>query len=309
MKREIFDLAEPLTLFHAIVIGLVEGLTEFLPVSSTAHNDIVPQLLGWGDPGTAFSAVVQLGPIVAIVAYFWKDVRKYLAGIFRTKTPFNIPAKDQDARIGWYVILATLPILLIGKLLEKKIDSSFRTLPVIAFGFIVFGIVLFVAERMARKVKTLDNINAKEATLIGLSQCIALIPGVSRSGITLTMGLFRGFTREDALRFSFLLSIPAITAAGLYKLKDVIKDPNLGTLIVPYLVGTIVAGVTGFAVIHWFLGYVRKHNTNIFVIYRIIVGIALLVLYKNGLRLESPSHSPGTSETRTETAFVSSVRR
>ncbi len=288
-------MAEPLTLFHAIVIGLVEGLTEFLPVSSTAHNDIIPVLLGWGDPGTAFSAFVQLGPIVAIIAYFRRDLRKYIAGILRTKTPMAIPKGDQDARIGWYAILGTLPISLLGVVFEKKIDNEFRTITVIAFGFIFFALVLFAAERIAKKTRTLETLRSNDAVTIGLAQCLALIPGTSRSGITLTAGLFRGFTREDSLRFSFLLSIPAITAAGLYKLKDVVRDPHVKELIGPYLAGTLVAGIVGYLVIHWLLGYVRKHSTDIFIVYRIIVGIALLLLLRNGALPNKPKKSEEAS--------------
>ena len=286
-------MADPLSLLHAVVIGLVEGLTEFLPISSTAHMEIVPQLLSWGDPGTAFSAVIQLGPIVAIIIYFWADILRYVKGIFRTVTPFNIPKEDQDARLGWCTIMATLPILLLGKVLEKKIDSDFRSLTVIATSLIVFGFILALAESVAKRKKTLDDMNGAEAAIIGFAQCLALVPGASRSGVTMSAALFRGFDREAATRFSFLLSIPAITAAGVYKfIKEVLHSPDLKEMLLPYAVGTLVAGLSAYAVIHWFLGFVRRHNTNVFVIYRVILGIALLLLIRSGKLDNSTAAQP-----------------
>jgi undecaprenyl-diphosphatase len=272
-----------LSMFQAIVIGIVEGLTEFLPVSSTAHNELVPQLLGWGDPGAAFSAVIQLGPIVAILAYFGRDIIQYLRGIVRTKTPFGIPSEDTDARIGWFALIGSLPIMVVGLALKDQIEGSFRSLYVVAWAFIIFGVVLFVAERKSRMDRDLKDITLIDSLFIGIGQCFALIPGTSRSGATLSAAFVRNIDRDSATRFSFLLSIPALTAAGLYELyKEVIK-PKAYEHIVPFAVGTVVAGITAFLVIHWFLGYIRKHNMNIFIVYRIVVGILILILLQTGV--------------------------
>ncbi len=293
---------EPLSIFHAIVIGVVEGLTEFLPVSSTAHMEIVPQFLGWGDPGAAFSAVIQLGPILAIITYFFKDIVQYLKGIARTKTPFNLPADDVDARLGWYAILGSIPIMIVGWKLKKYIEGDFRSLYVIVGTFIGFGILLFIAERISKMNRKLEDINGMDALFIGLGQCLALIPGTSRSGATLTAGFLRNIDRDSATRFSFLLSIPALTAAGLYELyKDVIK-PRAFEQIVPFTVGTIVAGVVAFAVIHWFLGFIRKHNMNVFIVYRIAMGLLILTLLRTGKLHDKPKEN--AAEGKTETAIT-----
>ncbi|MBV9469961.1 MAG: undecaprenyl-diphosphatase, partial [Abitibacteriaceae bacterium] len=175
-----------LTYFQAIWLGLLQGLTEFLPVSSTAHMAIAPQLMGLADPGAPFSAVVQLGPIVAIIAYFRNDLARYLRGIFRTKNPTRIPAADVDARLGWYVLIGTLPLAICGVLLEKKIDTVFRSLNVIAISLIALGLLLWCAERVGRGTRTLEQMTWRQSQIIGLVQALALIPGTSRSGVTIT---------------------------------------------------------------------------------------------------------------------------
>ncbi len=293
-----------LNLVQSIVIGIIEGLTEFLPVSSTAHMDIFPQLFGWEDPGSAFSAVVQLGPILAIVAYFRHDILKYLKGMMKDPNPFHIDPENTDAKMGWYAICATPPVLLAGKILEKKIDSSFRGLGIVAGALIVGSLVLWFAEQIGKRNKVMESMTFGEAMTVGVAQAIALIPGVSRSGATMTASLFLNFDRESATRFSFLLSVPALTAAGIYKLiKDVLHAPNLKELVVPYTVGTVVAGLTAYAVIHWFLGYVRKHNTNIFIIYRILLGVALIMLLGAG-KLQNKPAEPTKGETRLQKTVV-----
>ena len=268
-----------ISIVQAVVIGIVEGLTEFIPVSSTAHMDLVPQLIGWDDPGAAFSAVIQLGPILAIVWYFRKDILKYLQGMLRNPNPLRIKKNDVDARMGWYAIGATFPILIAGKLLEKTIEGKLRGLTFVAVALIAFSVVIWLAEQMGKRTKSMEQMSAGEAFLIGIAQCVALIPGVSRSGATMTAALFQNFDRESATRFSFLLSIPALSAAGLYKLvKDVLPSPNLKEMIGPYLVGTVVAGISAYIVVHWFLGYVKNHKMNLFIAYRIILGVVLLIL-------------------------------
>ena len=279
---------------QAVLLGLLQGLTEFLPVSSTAHMAIAPQLFfGMDDPGATFSAIVQLGPIVAIIAYFRNDLARYVKGIFRTKSPLNIPAGDIDARLGWFTLLGTLPLMVAGVLLEKQIDTRFRSLYVIAVSLIVLALVLAFAERVAKRNRHLDNLTLKESQVIGWAQILALVPGASRSGVTLTAGLLQGLDRESAARFSFLLSIPAITAAGLYKLFKVLKASHgsLGGDVGPYLVAAVVAGAFAYVVVRWFLGYMKEHNTGVFIIYRIVLGVALLILLRMGI-LHQPEKAP-----------------
>lgn len=279
----------PMHYAQAVLLGLLQGLTEFLPVSSTAHMAIAPQLLfHMQDPGAAFSAVVQLGPIVAIIAYFRDDLARYVRGILRTKTPAGIQPGDTDARLGWFTLLGTIPLMIFGVLLEKKIDTTFRQLNVIAVSLIVLALVLWLAERVGSRRVPIDKMTFRQSQVIGWAQVLALIPGTSRSGVTITAGLFEGLDRESAARFSFLLSIPAITAAGLYKLFKVLKTTHLGAAAGPYLVAALVAGLFAYVVVRWFLGYMKEHNTGPFIIYRILLGIALLFLIHAGLVKEAP---------------------
>ena len=296
-----------LTYFQAVLLGLLQGLTEFLPVSSTAHMAIAPQLMGLGDPGAPFSAVAQLGPIVAIIAYFRHDLARYWRGVLRTKTPGNIAPEDTDARIGWYVLLGTLPLAIFGVLLEKKIDTVFRNLNVIAISLIALGLVLWVAERMSRGTRTLEQMTLQQSQVIGWAQVLALIPGTSRSGVTITAGLFQDLDHESAARFSFLLSIPAITLAGLYKLLKVLAQTHLGAEAGPYLVSALVAGVFAYVVVRWFLDYMKNHRTDIFIAYRITLGLVLLYLLHSGYlhqpKLEAAT-SPKTGHTPVPTRRV-----
>ena len=263
---------------QAALLGLLQGLTEFLPVSSTAHMAVASRLLFGKDVGAGFSAVVQLGPIVAIIAYFRADLIRYVQGVFRTKSPRNIPADDLDARLGWFTLLGTVPLAIFGVLLEKKIDTVFRKPSVMGISLIVLALVLLAAERYGARRKTLAQMNFRESQVIGWAQVLALVPGASRSGVTITAGLFQGLDRESAARFSFLLSIPAITAAGLYKLFRELKGSGLGPDVGPYLVGAVVAGLFAYVVVRWFLAYMKEHNTAGFIVYRIALGLALLGL-------------------------------
>jgi undecaprenyl-diphosphatase len=267
-----------LTYMQAALLGLLQGLTEFLPVSSTAHMAVASRLLFGQDAGAAFSAVVQLGPIFAIIAYFRADLIRYVQGVLRTKSPTNIPADDLDARLGWFTLLGTVPLAIFGVLLESKIDTTFRKPSIMGISLILLALVLLVAERVSTRRKTLAQMNFRESQVIGWAQVLALIPGTSRSGVTITAGLFQGLDRESAARFSFLLSIPAITAAGLYKLFKVLKGSGLGPDVGPYLVGAIVAGLFAYVVVRWFLAYMKEHNTAGFIVYRIVLGAALLGL-------------------------------
>jgi undecaprenyl-diphosphatase len=273
------------SILHALILGIVQGATEFLPVSSTAHMRILPALLHWEDPGAAFSAIVQLGPIAAIITYFRKDLAKYIAGILRSvKAKTLFPEGDIDARLGWYTILGTIPFAIAGKLLEKHVDSTFRSLNIVGFCLIALALVLLVAERVSRRDTPLERLKFGPAMAVGCSQILALIPGASRSGCTITTGLLVGLDREAAARYSFLLSIPAITLAGVYKLYKVVSTTHLGGEVVPYLIGTVVAGIVAYVVVRWLLGYLgeENHTTAPFIIYRIILGIAILVLVRVG---------------------------
>jgi len=264
---------------QAIVLGLIQGLTEFLPVSSTAHMDIAPQLLfHMQDPGAVFSAIAQLGPVVAIIIYFRNDLVKYIQGIFRNPNPLAIPPDDVDSKLGWYVVIATLPIVVFGLLLKKHIETDFRQLSVVAVTLIVLAIVLFVAEKVGTRKTSLENITFRESFIIGLAQVLALIPGTSRSGVTITAGLFQSLDRESAARFSFLLSIPSITAAGLLELYSAVHKRHVGHDLGVSLLAALVAGVFAYVVIRWFLGYMKEHNTNGFIVYRIALGVLILVL-------------------------------
>lgn len=264
---------------QAILLGLLQGITEFLPVSSTAHMDIFPQLFGMPDPGAAFSAIAQLGPIVAIVSYFRSDLGRYLHGVLRTKSPKKIPAGDLDAKLGWYTLLGTIPLIIFALLLEKKVDTSFRNLYVTSTSLILLAFVLIYAESVGKRNKGLDKLSLKQSQQIGWAQALALVPGASRSGVTITAGLLTGLDRESAARFSFLLSIPAITLAGLYKLsKELIHPAAIKTIAGPAIVAALVAGLIAYVVVNWFLGFMKEHTTKGFIIYRIALGVLVLVL-------------------------------
>jgi len=271
-----------MSIIEAIVLGLVQGLTEFIPISSTGHLKIVPELLGWGDPGAAVSAVIQFGTILAVIIYFFRDIVRLLVGFFRglaSRKPFE----DQDSREAWYVIFATIPIVIVGVLLKDQIEGVFRSTWVVTFQLISIAVLMQVAERYARKrgFRTREEFNAKDAWIIGLGQCIALIPGSSRSGSTIMTALFRRVTHDYAARFSFVMSIPAITAAGVFQLFDA-KDELAAIGATPMLVGIFVAFVSGWASIHFLLRYLRTHTTHIFIYYRYALGAILAVLLVAG---------------------------
>lgn len=279
-------LVPPISYLHALILGIVQGATEFLPVSSTAHMRILPALLHWPDPGAAFSAIVQLGPIAAIITYFRRDLARYIAGILRSLRARKLfPDGDINARLGWYTLLGTIPFAIAGKLLEKKVDFEYRNLYFVAGALILMAIVLFIAEWVGKRNRPIEKLPFGKAMLIGVAQILALVPGASRSGVTYSAGLFVGLYREFAIRFSFLLSIPAITLAGVYKLyTDVVKaHAPLHSVAGPYLFSAVVAGLVAYVVVRWLLGYLgeEKHNTLPFIVYRILLGITLLLLVHN----------------------------
>jgi undecaprenyl-diphosphatase len=265
---------------EAIVLGIVQGLTEFLPVSSTAHLRIVPAFVGWEDPGSAFTAVTQLGTMTAVLLYFRSDLVR-IAGAWLSSLRRPEQRLDVDARLGWYILLGTAPIALFGFALRGEIESDARSLYVIGVALIVLGLVLLLAERMAAHERGLRTLNRRDATVIGCAQALALVPGVSRSGATLTAGLFMGLDRPSAARYSFLLSVPAVVLSGLFELRHI--GEGTGASVAATAVATLFAFVIGYASIAFLLRFLATHTTAIFVAYRIVVGAAVLALAATGV--------------------------
>jgi undecaprenyl-diphosphatase len=266
--------------FRAVFLGVLQGLTEFLPISSSAHLAIFPKFFGWDDPGAAYTAVVQIGTEVAVVLYFWRDIWTIGSGWVRGL--FSAEARQaHEWRMGWFVIIGSLPIVVLGILLQDAIDRDFRNLWVIGTTLVVLGIVLGIAERVGRKTRPMESMTMRHAILLGIAQAGALVPGVSRSGATISMGLFLGYERAAATRYAFLLAIPAVLGAGIYKLKDIPGGENAyGTG--PTIVGTIVSFVVGLAVIHWLLKFVSTRSYAPFVVYRVALGVLVLLLVTFG---------------------------
>ena len=263
---------------EAIVLGLVQGLTEFIPISSTGHLKIVPELLGWGDPGAAASAVIQFGTILAVIIYFFRDIVRLTLGFFRGLIDRK-PFENADSREAWFVIIATVPIIVLGVLLKDLIHGVFRSTWVITFQLVSIAVLMQVAEAYARRrgFRPREDFNAKDAAIMGLGQCIALIPGSSRSGSTLMVALFRRVPHDYAARFSFIMSIPAITAAGFYEL--ISEREHLSAIgMQPIIIAIVVAFVSGWASIYFLLWYLRTHTTHVFIYYRYVLGLVLAVL-------------------------------
>jgi undecaprenyl-diphosphatase len=268
-------------LIEAIVLGLVQGLTEFLPISSTAHLRIVPELLGWGDPGAAFSAVIQLGTVAAVLIYFRRDLWSLTAAALRSLKNRH-PLETTESRLAWFVILGTIPIGAAGLLFKDVIETRLRSLYVISGSLMALAVVLWIVERTASHRRTLEEMTVRDGLYIGLWQCLALVPGASRSGTTITGGLSLGLRREDAARYSFLLSIPATTLAGVFELKHLLEAadrPSTAALVT----GTAVAFASGMAAIAGLLRYLRTRTMAVFVVYRLLLGGALLALLWAGV--------------------------
>ena len=267
-----------MSIVEAIVLGLVQGLTEFIPISSTAHLEIVPVLLGWGDPGAAASAVIQFGTLLAAIIYFFNDIVRLIAGFVRGLVTRR-PLADTDSREAWLVVIGTIPIVVLGLLLKKHIESTFRGLWVITTMVIVVAILLHVAEAYARRaaVRTFEQLTVMDAIVIGIGQCLALIPGSSRSGSTIMPALFRKIDRPTAARYSFLLSIPAVGGAGMLELLH--ERHHLASLgWTSIIVAIIVAFISGYASIWFLLRYLKTHTTHVFIYYRYVLGIVMIVL-------------------------------
>lgn len=269
-----------MNLLQGAVLGVVQGLTEFIPISSTAHLRIVPALAGWPDPGAAFTAVVQLGTMLAILVYFWREILHIAVAWGRGFTDREVRA-SLECRIGWYVLFATIPIGVFGLLFAHQIETGARNLWLIASTLIVLGLVLLVADRTGARDRVEEQIQLRDGLIVGLAQAAALVPGVSRSGSTITAGLFVGLEREAAARFSFLLSIPAVVLSGLFELRKLGGQGRPGIAVTA--LATVLAFAVGLASIHWLLRYLTRHSTAVFVGYRVALGCVLLILLGSGL--------------------------
>jgi undecaprenyl-diphosphatase len=265
---------------EAILLGILQGLTEFLPISSSAHLAIFPQLFGRPDPGASFTAVTQIGTELAVIWYFrkdiWRIVTTWLQSLWRPALRGQL-----DARMGWYIIIGTVPIGVAGFLLEDTIQTTFRNLWVIGINLVLFGLILGVIDRLAANERPLDRLTLRDSVLYGGAQMLALVPGVSRSGATISMGLALGYTREAATRYAFLLAIPAVVASAIFQIPDVSATAEPG--MAKTLVATVVAFAVGYAVVAWLLRYLRTRSYLPFVIYRVLLGTVVLVLLGVGV--------------------------
>ena len=278
-----------MTLIQAIILGIVQGLTEFLPISSSAHLRIVPEFMGMKDPGAAFTAIIQIGTLLAVMIYFIKDIISIsgavISGIFKGK-----PLGTDEARTGWMIAVGTIPIVVLGLLFKHEIETVLRSLYIVAASMIGLALVLVVAEkhtanraRDGRRGKAIKEIGWMDAIIIGLAQAMALIPGSSRSGVTITGGLFRNLDRETAARFSFLLSLPSVFAAGMLELYEVRHQLLASTHeMVNLIAATVAAFIFGYLSIAFLITYLKRHSTGIFIAYRLILGIGLIVMLSTG---------------------------
>jgi undecaprenyl-diphosphatase len=272
--------SDPITWVEAVILGVVQGLTEFLPISSSAHLLILSQVFGWADPGAAFTAVTQIGTETAVVIYFARDIWRILrAWVGQFAHPQT--RGDPDVRMGWLVIIGTIPIGLLGFVFSDQIETIARNLYLVSFTLIFFGILLGIADRTSRSIHDLGELSVRDGIIYGFCQALALIPGVSRSGATITAGLFMGYTREAATRYAFLLAIPAVLASGFYQALDIGSDPAVAWG--PTLLATAIAFVIGYAVIAWLIRYVSTKSYMPFVIYRIALGTLVLALLATGV--------------------------
>jgi undecaprenyl-diphosphatase len=276
------------SLIEAIVLGIVQGLTEFLPISSSAHQLVVPALLGWDDPGAAFTAVTQLGTEAAVLIYFRRELWSIATTWLRSLVEPELRS-ELAARMGWYLVVATIPIVALGLAFEDQIENGARNLWLVGSVLIGFGLVLGVADRLGSHARELDRISTRDGILIGLAQSLALIPGVSRSGATISAGLLLGLQRPAAARFAFLLAVPAVLGSGVYQLVSILAGAEGNGEPIGYVaLATVISFVVGYAAIAWLLRYVSTHSMALFVVYRVALGTLVLALTAAGA-----IHSPG----------------
>jgi undecaprenyl-diphosphatase len=270
------------SVLEAIVLGIVQGITEFLPISSTAHLRIVPAFVGWEDPGAAFTAVTQLGTMAAVLLYFRADLWRIARAWVRSLRDRSA-RRELDARLGWYILLGTIPIGVFGLAFKDQIETGARDLYLIGVALIVLGLVLLVAEKVGTRERSIEQLTTRDGVALGFAQALALIPGVSRSGATITAGLFLGLDRPSAARFSFLLSVPAVVLSGLLELGSIASGEEgehvgAGALVI----ATFLAFVSGYAAIAFLLRFLATHSTVVFVVYRVALGTLVLVLVGAG---------------------------
>jgi undecaprenyl-diphosphatase len=266
-------------LYEVIILGIIQGLTEFLPISSTAHLTVIPWLFGWQDPGLAFDIALHVGTLAAILIYFFRDWMQVIAQGFGIRTEGD-PDLKRNQMLLWYLVVATIPVGLFGYIFKAQAETTWRNPNVIAAMMIVVGLILWLAERMGRKQKDLGHVSFMDSFAIGLGQVLAIVPGTSRSGITIATGLLRNLDRASAARFSFLLSTPAIGAAAAKDFYDLLKHEGgiPPAMRMAFIVGIVVSGITGAVVIRFFMNYLRRGTLNFFVAYRIIFGIIIIAL-------------------------------
>ena len=264
---------------EAIVLGLVQGLTEFVPVSSSAHLRIVGELFGWDDPGAAFTAITQIGTEAAVLLYFRHDIWRIITTWVRSLGRRELRS-DPDARMGWLIIIGSIPIVVLGLLFQDRIETTFRDLRIIAIALIAFSLVLYWADRVGSRTRQLDRLTVPHGLTFGFAQAMALIPGVSRSGGTITAGLLLGYTREAAARYSFLLAIPAVLGSGFFQVAESLDG---GIDWGPTLLATVIAFGVGLAVIAWLLRSLARGTFTPVVVYRIVLGVLLLALVGTGV--------------------------
>jgi undecaprenyl-diphosphatase len=268
-----------MTLFQAFILGIVQGLTEFLPISSSGHLVLVPFLFGWElnpEQVFPFDTLVQMGTLVAVIIYFWKDLVSIVIAVFKglaDRKPFG----TQDARLGWLLVLATIPAGLAGLLLEDMVEAAFHSARATAFFLLVTAALLLIAEWLGKRSREMDSLTWKDALWIGLAQVLSLFPGVSRSGSTMAGGMTRDLKRSDAARFSFLMSVPIMLAAGGYSVYKLLKMPGLADFLPVMAVGFLTAGLVGYLSIRWLLGYLQNHSLKGFAIYVTVVAAVILV--------------------------------
>lgn len=263
-----------MTIFQSFILGIIQGLTEFIPVSSTAHLLIGQKLLGIASSDAMFSflVIIQLGTIFSLVVYFWKDLLKVF------KAFFGKPFSTQENKLGWYIIIATIPALLTGYLLKSKVETLFKT-PLLeaAIRLLITALILALAEWLGKRNRSLEKMTRLDAVFIGIAQVFSIFPGASRSGTTISAGMARGFDRPSAARFAFLMSIPVMLAAGGYEMLDVLKISDLGSFLPLLAVGFVVAAIVGWLAVNWLLRYLNKHSLYIFAIYCVVIGVICLI--------------------------------
>jgi undecaprenyl-diphosphatase len=269
--------------FEAVVLGVVQGLTEFLPISSSAHLRIVGEVFGWNDPGAAFTAITQIGTEIAVLLYFRRDIGRIIVAWLGSLGGRR--KGDPDARMGWLIIIGSIPIVVLGLLFQDKIETTLRDLRIVAIALVAFSLILYWADRVGAKKRELDQLTVGHGIAFGLAQAAALVPGVSRSGGTITMGLFLGYSRAAAARYSFLLAIPAVLGSGLFQAYQSLTGDVAGETVAwgPTIVATVIAFAVGLTVIAWLLRYLDRGSFTPFVVYRVLLGLLVLALVGTGV--------------------------